>query len=100
MKHYFIINPAAGPKDSSAILKQHIEKLFENKTDTYEIYITKSAGESYKIANEASNNLTEETIFYACGGDGTCFDVINGKGVCINFSDMLKNLIWMGKTIL
>lgn len=78
MKHYFIINPAAGPKDSSAILKQHIEKLFENKTDTYEIYITESAGESYKIANEASNNLTEETIFYACGGDGTCFDVING----------------------
>ena len=78
MKHYFIINPAAGPKDSSTKLKEQIESIFANKTDTYEIYITKAAGESYKIAHEASNNLEEDTIFYACGGDGTCFDVING----------------------
>ena len=78
MKHYFIINPAAGPKDSSVILKEQIETIFKDKTDTYEVYITGAPGESYKIAHEASNNLTEETIFYACGGDGTCFDVING----------------------
>ena len=78
MKHYFIINPAAGPEDSSTKLTKQIESIFQNKNDTYEIYITKTPGESYKIAHEASNNLTEDTIFYACGGDGTCFDVING----------------------
>lgn len=78
MKHYFIINPAAGPKDNSENLKKRIETIFENKTDSYEIYITSAPGDSFKIAHEASSNLEEETIFYACGGDGTCFDVING----------------------
>lgn len=78
MKHYFIINPAAGPKDSSTSLKALIENIFKDKKDSYEIYITNSIGDSYKIAQEASNNLEEETIFYACGGDGTCFDVVNG----------------------
>ncbi len=78
MKHYFIINPAAGQKDSSEKLRKEIESIFVNKTDAYEIYITSAPGDSYKVAHEASNNLEEETIFYACGGDGTCFDVING----------------------
>lgn len=78
MKHFFIVNPVAGPKDSSLRLKEEIEKIFENKEDSYEIYITTSIGDSYKIAHEKSSNLEEETIFYACGGDGTCFDVING----------------------
>jgi len=78
MKHYFIINPAAGPEDSSIKLKEQIESNFKDKSESYEIYITKASGESYKIAHEVSNNLTEDTIFYACGGDGTCFDVING----------------------
>ena len=78
MKHYFIINPAAGPEDSSLKLKEQIESIFKDKSESYEIYITKASGESYKIAHEVSNNLTEDTIFYACGGDGTCFDVING----------------------
>lgn len=78
MKHFFIINPAAGPKDSSLILKEQIENIFKNNSDTYQIYITSAPGESFKVAHEESNNLQEETIFYACGGDGTCFDVING----------------------
>ena len=78
MKHFFIINPASGPKDASTFLPSIIDKIMEEKKEPYEIYITKCHKDSYEIANLKSNNLEEETIFYACGGDGTCFDVING----------------------
>ena len=78
MKHFFIINPASGPVDSSTKLIEKIEAIFKNKDEEYEIYVTKKAKDSFRIASERSANLTEETIFYACGGDGTSFDVING----------------------
>ena len=78
MKHYFIINPASGSADASKSLPSFIEKVFETKDEPYEIYITKEKKDSYFQALKASENLEEDTIFYACGGDGTSFDVING----------------------
>ena len=78
MRHFFIINPASGQNDSSKILIDAINKIFEQKNEEYEIYVTKAPKDSFRIASEKSSNLVEETIFYACGGDGTSFDVING----------------------
>jgi len=78
MRHFFIINPASGPKDVSIELSEQIKKVMEKKNEPYEIYVTKEYRDSYRIALLKSQNLTEETIFYACGGDGTSFDVING----------------------
>ena len=78
MKHFFILNPASGPKDKTPQLIKQIEEIFKDKEDSYEIYLTKGPKDSFTIASNKSKNLTEETIFYACGGDGTSFDVING----------------------
>lgn len=78
MKHFFIINPASGPVNSSTFLIEKINKIFETKNEPYEIYITKMPKDSFRIASEKASNLEEDTIFYACGGDGTSFDVING----------------------
>ena len=78
MKHFFILNPASGPKDKTPELIKQIEEIFKDKEDSYEIYLTKGPKDSFTIASNKSKNLTEETIFYACGGDGTSFDVING----------------------
>ena len=78
MRHYFIINPASGPVDASQTLPEYIAKVFETKDEPYTIYITKYKKDSYFEALRASENLEEDTIFYACGGDGTSFDVING----------------------
>ena len=78
MKHFFIINPASGPVDSSTFLIEKINRIFETKNEPYEIYITKMPKDSFRIASEKASNLEEDTIFYACGGDGTSFDVING----------------------
>lgn len=78
MKHFFILNPASGPKDKTPELIKEIEELFKERSDSYEIYLTKGPKDSFTIASNKSKNLTEETIFYACGGDGTSFDVLNG----------------------
>ena len=78
MKHFFIINPISGTHDATEELTELIERIFKDKKEEYEIYVTKDYRDSYKIASEKSKDLTEDTIFYACGGDGTSFDVING----------------------
>lgn len=78
MKHFFIINPTAGQNDASITLSSEIEEIFRDRNESYEIYITKSPKDSFRVALEQSSNLDEDTIFYACGGDGTSFDVLNG----------------------
>ena len=78
MKHFFILNPASGPFDKTPDLIKRIHDLFKDKKDSYEIYLTKGPKDSFTIANLKSKNLNEDTIFYACGGDGTSFDVLNG----------------------
>ena len=50
MKYYFIINPISGSCDRTEILTKEINEVFlDNKTDEYEIYVTKSKddGEKY-----------------------------------------------------
>ncbi len=76
MKHYFIINPAAGPKDKSTELAEMIETVYDGLD--YELYFTKGYKDATIQAKKIASNLTEDTIFYACGGDGTSYEVING----------------------
>lgn len=80
MKHYFIVNPAAGIKDSSSNILESLEKLKQELKDEfdYTVYLTKGAGD----ATTAVKNFCSETDgpmrFYACGGDGTLNEVLNG----------------------
>ena len=75
MKHYFIINPKAGPIDTSNQLISEIKDVFAGLD--YEIYVTKSVNDAYLHLSTIVKNLTVETCFYACGGDGTSYEVIN-----------------------
>lgn len=75
MKHYFIINPNAGPNDMSSILSSEIHAAFDGMD--YEIYITTKENDAYIHTKEVVSKITEETCFYACGGDGTSYEVIN-----------------------
>ena len=78
MKHYFIINPTAGPKDSSQKLLDELAALCKKEPFDYEAHVTTSKEDTLLTAQQVAQNATSETIVYACGGDGTCFDIING----------------------
>ena len=77
MKHLFIINPAAGSKDRTADYTAKIQAAFANRADAYEIAISAGPGEITRIAREAAESGQEYRI-YACGGDGTLNEVVQG----------------------
>lgn len=76
VKHLFIINPTAGKKDMTTELTEVIKRL--NLTDFYEIYITSSPGDATKKAKAEAEFNNRYLYIYACGGDGTLCEVVNG----------------------
>lgn len=77
MKHLFIINPAAGKKGSTDALVARIKALFDGRTLPYEIAFTAAMGDAERITRQAAER-GEEMRVYACGGDGTLNEVVNG----------------------
>lgn len=73
MKHLFIINPTAGKKRSTKQLEENIRKL----DAPHEIVLTQKAGDARRIAREAAES-GQQVRLYACGGDGTLNEVVNG----------------------
>lgn len=82
MKHYFVLNPNAGFEDSTKYLIPQIEQAFSNRTDTYEIYLTKGIGDAKNYVQSVCKRLSEPTRFYAGGGDGTVNEVASGLVGC------------------
>lgn len=77
MKHIFIVNPAAGKCDRSVQVKTQAEKVFGSRGLDYEVQISKGPGDCTRLAREAVQT-GEEVRIYACGGDGTLNEVVNG----------------------
>ncbi len=73
MKHLFIINPAAGQRESTEKLEEQIRSL---KVD-WEIVYTAQAGDAVRFARNAAETGQPVRI-YGCGGDGTLNEVVNG----------------------
>ena len=73
MRHLFIINPAAGKKNSTAALEKQIAALSFDHNIAY----TLAEGDARRITEEAVS-LGEPMRIYACGGDGTLNEVVNG----------------------
>ena len=85
MKHLFIINPAAGSRDRTAYYTEQIEKICAPRGLTYRIEVSKAPGDCTRIAKEAAES-GEEYRLYACGGDGTLNEVVNGAAGYDNVS--------------
>ena len=77
MKHLFIINPAAGKKGST----RELEALLDRLSFPHEVAYTEKEGDARRLAEEAA--WTGEPVrIYACGGDGTLNEVVNGAAGC------------------
>ena len=77
MKHIFIVNPAAGKCDRTVQIKDAVEKLFLGSQDDWDVKVSKGPGDCTRLAREACES-GEEVRLYACGGDGTLNEVVNG----------------------
>ena len=77
MKHLFIINPAAGSRNRTQESSEIIHKICRARGLDYEIRVSTAPGECTRIAREAAQTGDEYRI-YACGGDGTLNEVVNG----------------------
>jgi len=77
VKHYFVINPVAGKGLKSNFAKDIVEPACRAKGVDYEIYFTKAPGDGIQFVRETAAN-GEPARFYACGGDGTLYEVVNG----------------------
>ncbi len=75
MRYVFIINPTAGKGNGTAIIPK-IEDYFQNGED-YKIIVTEREGEGTELARQEAQTGDEIRMF-ACGGEGTCFEVVNG----------------------
>lgn len=79
MKHIFVVNPQAGQGKNKAMdyIKPKIEEVCKKINAEYEIYPTTGKGDGIRFVKERAAG-GEELRFYACGGDGTLYEVVNG----------------------
>lgn len=77
MKHLFIINPAAGKYDKTGEFTQIIRSVCDKRCLAYEILVSRAPGDCTRIAHAAAATGDPVRI-YACGGDGTLNEVVNG----------------------
>ena len=83
MRHLFIINPAAGSRDQTAEYTAKIQEAFADREDAYEIVVSGAPGDCEKHTRLAAAS-GEEVRVYACGGDGTLNEVVQGAAGCAN----------------
>ena len=77
MTHLFIINPAAGSRNRTDDYSEVIHKICRERGLSYEVRVSTAPGECRRIAREAAET-GEELRIYACGGDGTLNEVVQG----------------------
>ena len=77
MKHLFLINPAAGKKGSTEALENRIRAIFAPRGEPWEAILTRGPGHAETCARAAAET-GEPVRIYACGGDGTLNEVVNG----------------------
>ena len=77
MRHIFVVNPASGVKNRVEEIRELVKKDLEE--NDYIIYETKGIGDAIVFVKEFIDSHPNESLrFYACGGDGTLNEVVNG----------------------
>ncbi len=75
MKHIFVVNTYAG----KAQAKEEMEKLLCGFDGEYEVHYTKAPKEATEFVRGCCEQYSGDSVrFYACGGDGTAKEVVEG----------------------
>ncbi|MBO5106193.1 MAG: diacylglycerol kinase family lipid kinase [Clostridia bacterium] len=77
MKYIFIINPTAGKGKVQEPFAKAVKEYFSKNGGEYEIFYTSVQGEAMEYSKKLAES-GEELRIYACGGEGTAFEVLNG----------------------
>lgn len=77
MNHIFILNPVSGNGTVVKNILPQIAQASKELNIPYQFYISKSIGDCEEYVRNY-NTSQEPTRFYACGGDGTLNEVVNG----------------------
>lgn len=98
MKHIFIINPASGKEKNKQTLVHDISDACNRAEAEFEIYVTRKPMDAIDyIQRVCRDNVQNEQIcFYACGGDGTFFEVVNGVCSAENNENVKVGLLPVG----
>ncbi len=82
MIHHFLINPAAGKGTLVDALKKKIIRVCDARGVNYRIHTTTRRGDATDYVRSALEQSPDLQRFYACGGDGTLCETINGAPLC------------------
>ena len=77
MRYVFLINPIAGKGKGPETLTPAIHKYFEKSDADYKILLTEAPDDA-RIKAKAEAEIGDEVTIFACGGDGTVFETLNG----------------------
>lgn len=77
MKHLLIVNPAAGSCDKTEPIRAAAEQVFGSRGLSWELQVSQGPGHCKELARQAAET-GEDLRIYACGGDGTLNEVVNG----------------------
>lgn len=76
MRYVFIVNPVAGKGKGPNVVLPKIHEYFTGG-ENYTVYVTNYKGEAREIA-ELQAKTGDDVRIFACGGEGTFFEVLNG----------------------
>lgn len=79
IKHVFILNPAAGKGEKQRSLGEQIERVCTERGVDYVLHQTGARGEATAFVGDMCERYPDSQLrFYACGGDGTLSETVNG----------------------
>ncbi len=77
MRYVFYINPVAGKGNAQEKIASSIKSYFADKSEDVKIHITKTVGDAQTDA-KCEAKTGDNIRMFACGGEGTVFEVLNG----------------------
>lgn len=82
MRYAFVVNPVAGKGNHENGIISSIENVIADNFDAdIGLYMTKGNKEAISLSETLADEAMkagDEIVVFACGGDGTAFEVANG----------------------